>query len=207
MKNEDLMKVVRQFRLEGAVDAITPLGDGLINDTYLATTEPSSPDYVLQRINHAVFTDVELLQHNIEAVTAHLRKKLEAQGVADTGRRVLRFMSAASGKTCYYDGNNYWRMSVYIPDTKTVSEATPQSSYDCGLAFGRFEQQLTDLQEPLGETIPDFHNMELRVSQLQQAVKRDAVGRVAQVGAELDLIERYADAMCLAERLHRSGRQ
>ena len=58
MKNEDLMKVVRQFRLEGAVDAITPLGDGLINDTYLATTEPSSPDYVLQRINHAVFTDV-----------------------------------------------------------------------------------------------------------------------------------------------------
>ena len=201
MKNEDLMKVVRQFRLEGTVDAITPLGDGLINDTYLATTEPSSPDYVLQRINHAVFTDVELLQHNIEAVTAHLRRKLEAQGVADTGRRVLRFIPAASGKTYYYDGNNYWRMSVYIPDTKTVSEVTPQSSYDCGLAFGRFEQQLTDLQEPLGETIPDFHNMELRVSQLQQAVKRDAVGRVAQVRAELDLIERYADAMCLNNML------
>ena len=38
MRNEDLMKVVQQFRLEGAVDAITPLGDGLINDTYLATT-------------------------------------------------------------------------------------------------------------------------------------------------------------------------
>ena len=205
MRNEDLMKVVQQFRLEGAVDAITPLGDGLINDTYLATTEPSSPDYVLQRINHAVFTDVELLQHNIEAVTAHLRRKLEAQGVTDTGRRVLRFIPASSGKTYFYDGNNYWRMSVYIPDTKTVSEVTPQSSYDCGLAFGRFEQQLTDLQEPLGETIPDFHNMELRVSQLQQAVKRDAVGRVAQVRAELDLIERYADAMCLAERLHRSG--
>ena len=99
MKNKDLMNVVRQFRLGGAVDTITPLGDGLINDTYLATTESSAPDYVLQRINHAVFNDVELLQHNIEAVTAHLRRKLEAQGVADTSRRVLRFMPATNGKT------------------------------------------------------------------------------------------------------------
>ena len=207
MRNDDLQNVVRQFRLEGSVETISPLGNGLINDTFLArTAESTAPDYVLQRINHAVFTDVELLQHNIEAVTAHLRSKLEAAGQADIDRRVLRFMPAAGGKTYHYDGQGYWRMSVYIPDTKTVSEVTPESSYDCGRAFGHFEQQLTDLREPLGETIPDFHNMELRVRQLRQAVKSDAAGRVAQVRAELDLIERHADDMCLAERLHRSGR-
>jgi Ser/Thr protein kinase RdoA (MazF antagonist) len=207
MKNDDLQKVVGQFLLEGTVETIKPLGSGLINDTYLATTAgTSAPDYVLQRINHAVFTDVELLQHNIEAVTAHLRRKLEAQGTADIDRRVLRFMPTATGKTYYFDGQRYWRMMVYIADTKTVNEVTPDSSYDCGRAFGDFELQLTDLQEPLGETIPDFHNMELRLRQLQQAVKADAAGRLAAVGKELALIEQHAEAMCLAEQLHREGK-
>jgi Ser/Thr protein kinase RdoA (MazF antagonist) len=208
MKKEQLMEIVGHFSIEGTVGEVNALGNGLINDTYLVKTiEDEKPDYVLQRINHHIFTDVELLQHNIEAVTNHLRKKLEAEGAGDLDRRVLRFVpTAATGKTYYFDGESYWRISVYIPDTLTVDEVTPASSYDCGRAFGRFEQQLTDLQEPLGETIPDFHNMELRINQLRQAVREDKAGRVKEVAEELKLIDEHADEMCLAERLHREGK-
>lgn len=207
MKKEQLMEIVGHFSIEGTVGEVNALGNGLINDTYLVKTiENEKPDYVLQRINHHIFTDVELLQHNIEAVTNHLRKKLEAEGAGDLDRRVLRFVPTATGKTYYFDGESYWRISVYIPDTLTVDEVTPASSYDCGRAFGRFEQQLTDLQEPLGETIPDFHNMELRINQLRQAVREDKVGRVKEVAEELKLIDEHADEMCLAERLHREGK-
>lgn len=207
MKKEQLMEIVGHFSIEGTIGEVNALGNGLINDTYLVKTiENEKPDYVLQRINHHIFTDVELLQHNIEAVTNHLRKKLEAEGAGDLDRRVLRFVPTATGKTYYFDGESYWRISVYIPDTLTVDEVTPASSYDCGRAFGRFEQQLTDLQEPLGETIPDFHNMELRINQLRQAVREDKVGRVKEVAEELKLIDEHADEMCLAERLHREGK-
>ena len=207
MKKEQLMEIVGHFLIEGTVGEVNALGNGLINDTYLVKTiENGKPDYVLQRINHHIFTDVELLQHNIEAVTNHLRKKLEAEGAGDLDRRVLRFVPTATGKTYYFDGESYWRISVYIPDTLTVDEVTPASSYDCGRAFGRFEQQLTDLQEPLGETIPDFHNMELRISQLRQAVREDKAGRVKEVTEELKLIDEHAEEMCLAERLHREGK-
>ena len=209
LNNDSAMKyfeILQHFRTKGTISDIIPLGNGLINDTFrVNTAEPGTPDYVLQRINHAIFTDVDLLQHNIEAVTRHLRKKLEAEGAEDIERRVLRFLETDSGKTYYYDGDSYWRLSVYIPDTQTVDAITPESSYDCGRAFGRFEAQLTDLQEPLGETIPDFHNMELRISQLRQAVSRDVAGRVAEVRQELELIDAYAEEMCLAERLHREG--
>ena len=185
---------------------IVPLGNGLINDTYLVkTAEGDKADYVLQRINHHIFTDVELLQHNIEVVTHHLRKKLEAEGTRDIDRRVLRFIPTDTGKTYYYDGESYWRMSIYIDNTLTVNEVTPQSSYDCGRAFGHFEQQLTDLAEPLGETIPDFHNMELRLRQLREAVSNDKAGRLKEVKTEVALIEAHADEMCLAEQLHREG--
>ena len=205
-RNEPMNDIISQFGFEGTIASVQPLGNGLINDTFLVTTaEADKPDYVLQRINHHIFTDVELLQHNIETVTHHLRQKLQAEGVADVDRRVLRFIKTAGGKTYYFDGTNYWRLSVYIADTVTVDAVTPDSSYDCGRAFGHFEQQLTDLKEPLGETIPDFHNMELRLRQLRQAVNDDAVGRLKEVTKELQLIDAHADEMCLAEQLHRQG--
>ena len=206
MESEQLTAVIGQFRIEGMVGSVESLGNGLINDTFLVRTqEADRPDYVLQRINHCIFTDVELLQHNIELVTGHLRKKLLAEGVVDIDRRVLRFVPTFDGKTYHFDGQNYWRVSVYIADTVTVDEVTPQSSYDCGRAFGHFQEQLIDLNEPLGETIPDFHNMELRISQLRQAVASDVAGRVKEVSIELELIDSHADEMCLAEQLHRKG--
>jgi len=206
MNNEHLVEIISHFRIEGTVRAVEPLGNGLINDTFLVKTlESDKSDYVLQRINHHIFTDVELLQHNIEAVTNHLRGKLLREGVADVDRRVLRFIPTFDGKTYHFDGQNYWRISVYIADSHTIDEVTPKSSYDCGRAFGHFQQQLIDLKEPLGETIPDFHNMELRLSQLRQAVSNDIASRVNKVRKELELIEAHADEMCLAEQLHRQG--
>jgi len=206
MGNGQLEEIVREFQVEGSVKSVIPLGNGLINDTFLVRTQGfGTPDYVLQRINHHIFTDVDLLQRNIEAVTNHLRGKLLAEGVADVDRRVLRFIPTDNGKTYHFDGENYWRISIYIPDTLTVDEVTPQSSYDCGRAFGRFQQQLIDLNEPLGETIPDFHNMELRLRQLREAMSNNVAGRLKEVTKELQLIEAHADEMCLAEQLHREG--
>lgn len=67
-------KIVELFAIEGEVKEIKPLGNGLINDTYKVVTEGARRTYVLQRINNAIFTDVDLLQGNIEAVTRHIRK-------------------------------------------------------------------------------------------------------------------------------------
>ena len=92
----DLKKIVELFAIEGEVKEIKPLGNGLINDTYKVVTEGNAPDYVLQRINNAIFTDVDLLQSNIEAVTRHIRKKLEAAGEDDIDRKVLRFIPLKS---------------------------------------------------------------------------------------------------------------
>jgi len=173
---KDLLSIVSHFQMQGTVREIKPLGSGLINDTYKVTTvEADAPDYVLQRINHAIFQNVEMLQSNIEAVTGHIRKKLEEKGEADVERKVLHFIPTAEGKTYWYDGENYWRIMTFIPDT-------------------------------LGETIPDFHNMEFRLKQLRDAVAADAAGRVQEVRYFLDEIEKRADEMCKAERLYREGK-
>ena len=207
MENIDTAGILAQFEIKGMVKDVKPLGNGLINDTYHVITEGAAPDYVLQRINNAIFQDVDLLQHNIEVVTAHIRHKLEATGTDDIDRRVLKFVKARSGKTYYRDeADRYWRVMVYIPDTVTNAAVTPESAYDCGKAFGNFEKMLVDVPEALGETIPDFHNMELRMRQLREAVANDAAGRLDEVRDIVDELERDADEMCQAERLYREGR-
>ena len=97
-------------------------------------------------------------------------------------------------------------MMVFIPRAKTYETVNPEYSYCAGKAFGEFEAMLADVTEPLVETIPDFHNMELRLRQLREAVAADAVGRVKEVKQYLDELERCADDMCRAEQLHREGK-
>ena len=73
MQNVEFNQILPQFKIEGTIESVKPLGNGLINDTYLVVTkEENQPNYVLQRINDSIFTNVELLQHNIELVTNHM---------------------------------------------------------------------------------------------------------------------------------------
>ncbi len=226
---EEYLNILDHFALEGRVVDVKPLGNGLINDTLLVRTD-GPEDYVLQRINNAIFKDVELLQRNIDCVTAHIRQKLLAAGETDIGRKVLRFLPCReTGKSYWTDGQSFWRVSVFIRDAYTYDLVNPEYSYFAGLGFGRFEAMLADIPAALGETIPDFHNMELRARQLREAVAANRAGRLAEVGekgtqgevevglegaggtrAEVGEIVRemmeHVEEMCLAERLYREGK-
>ena len=202
--------IVSRFATEGTVADIRPLGNGLINDTYkVSTKEADAPDYVLQRVNTTVFTDVDMLMDNIAAVTRHIRKKLEAANVTDIDRKVLRFIAADGGKLYHREADGtVWRMMVFIPNAKTYEAVTPEYSYFAGNAFGHFEDMLVDIPEKLGEVIPDFHNKEFRMKQLREVIEKNPAGRVGEdaVMQLLDLIGKDAEEMCKAERMGREGK-
>ena len=202
-----LNELVQKFDLNGQIDSIAPLGNGLINDTFKVTTT-DGPSYVLQRINHHIFRDVALLQDNIVSVTSHIRRKLEADGASDIDRKVLTFISLKdSDLTYYFDGESYWRLSLFIEDAYTYETVNPEYSYYAGRSFGHFEAMLADIPDTLGETIPDFHNMELRARQLDEAVAADVAGRMAEEEVQEILKEMlvHRDEMCKAEKMHREG--
>ncbi|MCR5710303.1 MAG: aminoglycoside phosphotransferase family protein [Bacteroidales bacterium] len=205
--DEKLKQIVGRFAIKGEVADIRPLGSGLINDTFLVVTD--GPDnYVLQRINQSIFQDVDLLQHNIDCVTRHIRGKLEAAGEKDIDRKVLHFLPEnATGKSYWTDGKEWWRVSVFIRDALTFEAVTPEYAGYAGVAFGRFEAMLADIPDTLGETIPDFHNMELRARQLREAVAADAAGRMSdpEVRSLVEEIQSYEEEMCKAERMYREG--
>ena len=205
--NEQLLGILENFQLTDKVVAAEPFGNGHINDTLKVTTDKGEVKYVLQRINHLVFTNVDMLQENIRIVTNHIRKKLEERGETDIDRKVLTFLPTKDGKYYHFDGDSYWRVCLFIPNSVSYEEVTPALSYEAGKAFGDFQSMLSDLPEgALGETIPDFHNMEFRLQQFHEALAADPVGRVAEVKDLVDEIERRAEAMCVQNRLYREGK-
>lgn len=204
---EELLAILSQFPLEGQAVAAEPFGNGHINDTLKVTTDDGQVKYILQRINHQIFTNVDMLQQNIHTVTTHIRRKLEAKGETDIDRKVLTFLPTRDGKLYHFDGENYWRVCLMIPRSRSYEEVTPEKSYEAGLAFGDFQAMLADIPEgTLGETIPNFHNMEFRLQQFREAVAANAAGRLAEVQDLVDAIEQRAEAMCIQERLYREGK-
>jgi Ser/Thr protein kinase RdoA (MazF antagonist) len=200
------LDLVNKFRIDGSPEAVAPLGAGHINDSFLVKTkEEDKPDYLLQRINHHIFKDVELLQNNILHVTNHIRKKLQEKGASDIERKALTIIPAKDGKLFYFDGENYWRIYLFISGGKSYEAITPELAYEAGKAFGEFQAYLADIPEKISETIPNFHNMEFRLEQFREALANDAAGRVASNRAIIDEIESRAEEMCKAERLGREG--
>lgn len=204
---ENLSKIAQQFDIQGNVLNVQPLGSGLINDTFKVDMEDGNA-YVLQRINNSIFQDVELLQSNIEAVTSHIRQKLLESGVSDIDRKVLRFIKVKGGNRTYlFEDGKYWRLSAFIHDSYTYDTVSPEYARFAGEAFGNFEAMLSDIPVKLGETIPDFHNMELRSNQLKEAVAANKAGRLQdpEVQEILAEIQKYDYQMCEAERLFKEG--
>ena len=101
MTDERLRYIAEKFAIEGEIVAIEALGEGFINDTYIATTAGSEPDYILQRKNHVVFPDVPGMMQNIKAVTEHIKAKVE-----DPMRETLTIVPARDGELYAKDGEN-----------------------------------------------------------------------------------------------------
>ena len=206
MEQKELQQIASHFQIEGNIVEVKPLGNGLINTTYMVVTEGEAPNYVLQNINVAIFPDVELLMNNIVAVTGHIRAKLEAAGTDDIDRKVLKFVPCQCGKYYYEHDGKFWRVMVFIPDTVSKSGVTPESSYIVGETFGQFQASLADIPAQLGESIKDFHNIEFRLQQLKEAMEADKMGRLAETKDIADELMKRADDMTRSERLFREGK-
>jgi Ser/Thr protein kinase RdoA (MazF antagonist) len=193
-----LVHIVQRFRFEGDLVAVGPLGGGHINDTYLTRyqrADGASQRYVLQRINHSVFKDPAVLMQNIEAVTTHLRHKIVAAG-GDPERETLNLIPTRDGATfARTPDGQYWRAYGFIAGARTYHVVEDlQHVYSAARAFGRFQEQLSDLPaDRLHETIPDFHHTGKRYAAFVQAVERDAVNRARSVAAEIEFVARRAD--------------
>ena len=200
-------EVKEQFEILGDFVFAEPYGSGHINDTLRVIINQGGAEvhYIFQRINEKIFTCPPALMENIERVTEHILKKIEAEGDKETTRHSLYLIKAVNGKSYVRDDKGkYWRAYIFIEKAQTydVIESAEQA-YEAARAFGLFQKDLADLPGGrLHETIPDFHNTPQRFAKLEKAIAADVAGRVKDVQAEIDFVlSRKADTSKLTDLL------
>ncbi len=204
-----MKNILQHFVIPNEVADPKPLKIGFINDSFIVrAVNKGEKSYFLQRINHHIFQNVEGLQQNIRKVTDHIRRKLQETGETDIDRKVLELVPTKDGKLYYCTPEgDYWRVYVLIENASSQEKVTPASAELAGEAFGRFQCQLADLPfDELCESIPNFHNIEFRLQQLDEALAADAAGRKAACADIIEAINSRREEMCLAERLFREGK-
>lgn len=182
--------IFEMFDVSGNIKRIDRMKSGIINDTFHVMVEQNGKlkEYTLQRINGSVFKHPDQIIDNIERITLHLKKKLEARGV-DTENRLLIPIHLKSGENFFRDEiGSFWRLYPYIDRSVCYNcVESPEIMKMIGKAFGEFQKDLADFPaETLYTTIPDFHNTKKRFFALYDAWRENSAGRAnAETGALL----------------------
>lgn len=196
---QELKEIASAFQVYGDFVSGCPHGSGHINDTYRITYSVGGAQmhYLLQRINHHVFTQPANVQQNILRVTRCIAEKLRKQGEQDISRRTLTLILSKDGEPVHHDAaGNWWRMYIFVEGARTYDQIqSPKQAELVGEAFADFQNLVSDLTTPrLHETIPNFHNTVKRYETLQAAIREDKLNRAKDVKAEIAFVEARADS-------------
>lgn len=202
-----LDKIASNFRLEGIVEKVEPMGEGFINDTFIIRTiGADSPDYLLQRKNKRIFTDVPAMMENIQKVCTHIKQKVVEKN-GDPMREAMTIVPANDGKLYFLDEEGeFWAVCIFIADTISYQAAsTPELAFQGGKGIGKFQSMVSDLNEPLTDILPGFHNIRYRFGQWDKVLANDPVGRKARLSKEISWIESRREEMLNFWKLVESG--
>ncbi|CAM3540133.1 phosphotransferase enzyme family protein [Zobellia roscoffensis] len=165
--SEELNELLGHFSLPQKEYLIKPLTDGLINDTFLIF-DAATPLYILQRVNHLVFTDVKGLMNNIQQAFKYLK--------GDDYTRITLVSPKTAGSHYISPTGNHWRVMTYI-NGSTAYNTTEDANiaFEAGRIISRFNSllQQADLEDYV-DTIPCFHDISLRQEQFKSTIKTAA---------------------------------
>lgn len=162
-KGGDLLPVVGAFiEHPDQVESITVLGDGNINDTFLATIR-KRPPIVLQRLNPKVFPDPRCVADNVALVTGHLAAKRRHVSLSSGNIRFPETVETIDQRNWFEDRHGaVWRCLSCIEQTVSqprLSDA--RQGVEVGRVLGSFHALVGDFDtELLCEGLPGFHDLQ-----------------------------------------------
>lgn len=201
--DEKLAKVCEGFCIDGTYIGHELIQVGNVNKTYrvkVMLPEGREKSFLVQNLNTYVFKHPVQVMDNIDKVTEHIRAK-------HPGQLALHFHHTKDRKTYIESGDDFWRMTNFIPSVTYNVVEDLNIVRNAGRAFGSFQVDLSDFDsQALFETIPNFHNTVKRFEALEATVAADPCGKVEEVRGELDYLFSVKEQACRLTRLWEEGK-
>ncbi len=164
--------------------SLVPIGSGLIHRTWKVGV-PGDRAYILQEVNTGVFSDPVAIAENLDQIGRYLAEQVPDYLFAAPLR-------TAEGLVFYRDdGGKYFRMFPFVSGSRTYDVvSSPEQAYEASRQFGLFTRNLRGFDVGrLQETLPRFHDLELRYEQFDRAVGLGDVSRVRDSAALIAFLQ------------------
>lgn len=168
--DSEIIEVLKAYKLDPIKWHLKRISNGHINESFsVFETDSEHATFFLQKINNSVFENIEKLTHNAYKASHCINESNSAIICCPT------FLMNNSGKYFYkstFDKN--WRLSTFMVNYQSLSKhSESEIIYSGGLAFGKFIEILSkEDMDDYYTTIPDFHNINTRLFNLQKSLKK-----------------------------------
>jgi len=206
----ELSVLINKFNIKGRLVALSPFGNGNINDTFLAIYRNTFTEtqVILQRVNRNVFPAPEAIMANMHEVTRHCHEKLEEDAKANRDDRVWqmpRIVKAKDGADYVADENGeIWRVITRIMSAHAFDLAQgPEHAQECGAALGHFHYLISDMDpEILTDPLPGFHITSAYLKKYDETLNRPGAKELLSSSMEARRMAKFIDerrdlALCL----------
>ena len=176
--------VLSAYGIDAHQCVIQPFGSGLINNTWDVTNK--NAQYILQRINHKIFKQPEIIAANIRSIADYLQQYFPDY-------LFVAPLKTISGLEMVVNENGYFRMFPFVPDSTTIDVVTDSAqAYEAAKQFGAFTNKLSGYNAAeLQLTLPDFHNLTLRYQQFEKALAEGNAERIISSSTPIALLKKY----------------
>lgn len=160
------------------------ISGGLINQTW--KVEVNGESFILQRINHNVFSDPQKIANNIRLLADHLQS-------TNSNYHLIAPIKTTVGADLVHESDGYFRLTPFVKNSKTIHVVeTSAQAYEAAFQFGQFTQAFSKFDaSQLQTTIPDFHNLKFRYQQFLDSLQSGNTQRIQACAEEIKEIERY----------------
>ena len=158
-------KILPSYGLQKEAVTVEKYGTGLINSTWKVSWRDE--DFILQRVNNAVFEDPESIAHNTKLIADYLKENCP-------GYRFIAPITASDGADMIYlKEDGFFRLFPFVKGSHSIDVVeTPEQAFEAATQFGRFTKLLSGFNvQGLKTTIPSFHDLSLRYDQFLTALE------------------------------------
>ena len=206
----NLINIAQQFVPRGKAVAVTKLGDGNINQTFLVTVDREiESHFVLQQINTQVFLQPHLVMDNIKLFANHVNDKLlDFTFVDRRSWQTPQVLATANRQHHYVDRNSgFWRAISYIDNAQSYNTIQDlQHAYEIGYGLGVFHTLISDLDiAQLADTLPGFHITPNYWQQYQQTLKTTDIEESSEIAYCQNFLAARADIIDTLEEAKQQG--
>jgi len=175
--------------------SVKPFGSGLINNTWLIGEKEK--EFILQRINQNIFKTPLDIATNIHLVCDHFKNQHPGY-LFPCPRKTI-----AGDNMAFIENEGYFRIFPFIKNSHTIDIVnSPSQAYEAAKQFGRFTNLLSGLPvDKLKITLPDFHNLPLRYSQFETAIKEGNKERIKQSEAMIGFLNDQQEIVSISEQI------